>query len=117
MGDKTQIAVITMSASSKKNRFRFFLGGAIALVLLTGIAGLAGEEARRAVPAATLSKVAAVLFVTIGFGPGSKTESLQESAVAFRWDGSSEPPGTKARSARFRFRLRLRVDILPGHEC
>jgi len=104
-----------MSAPSK-NPLSVFPKGAIVLVLLTRMAWLAGEEVTRPVPAATLPKVAAVLVVLIGFGPGSKNESVQESAVAFSWVGSSESPGTKARSARFRFRLRLRVDILPGHE-
>ena len=65
LGDKTQIAMITMSASSK-HPLSVFLGGAIALVLLTGIAVVAGEVVTRYVPAAVLSKVAAVLFVLIG---------------------------------------------------
>ncbi len=65
LGDKTQIAMISMSATSK-NPFSIFLGGATALVLLTGIAVVAGEVVTRYVPEAVLSKVAAVLFVLIG---------------------------------------------------
>lgn len=65
LGDKTQIAMITMSASSK-HPFSIFLGGASALVLLTAIAVLAGEAVTRYVPEAVLSKIAAVLFVLIG---------------------------------------------------
>jgi Ca2+/H+ antiporter, TMEM165/GDT1 family len=65
LGDKTQIAMITMSASSK-NALSVFLGGASALVLLTGIAVVAGEAVTRYVPESMLSKISAVLFVLIG---------------------------------------------------
>jgi putative Ca2+/H+ antiporter (TMEM165/GDT1 family) len=65
LGDKTQIAMITMSASSE-HPLSTFLGGAIAMVLLTGIAVLAGEAVTRFIPSAVLSKIAAVLFVLIG---------------------------------------------------
>ena len=65
LGDKTQLAMITMSASSKSPA-AVFLGGAIALVLLTAIAVLAGEVVTRYVPESVLSKIAAVLFVLIG---------------------------------------------------
>ncbi len=65
LGDKTQIAVITLSASTKKP-FAIFLGGSLALTLLTGIGALAGEAVTKYVPGGVLSKVAAVLFVVIG---------------------------------------------------
>lgn len=65
LGDKTQIAMITMSASSK-HPFSIFLGGAVALVLLTAIAAVVGETVTRYVPESVLSKVAAVIFVVIG---------------------------------------------------
>jgi len=65
LGDKTQLAMITMSASSK-HALSIFLGGAAALVLLTGIAVVAGEAVNRYVPQHVLSKIAAVLFVLIG---------------------------------------------------
>jgi len=65
LGDKTQIAVITMSASSK-HPLSIFIGGSIAMVLLTGIAVVGGEIVTRYISATVLSKVAAVLFVLIG---------------------------------------------------
>jgi Ca2+/H+ antiporter, TMEM165/GDT1 family len=65
LGDKTQIAMITMSASSKQP-LSVFLGGAIAMVLLSGIAVIAGELVTRYVPESVLSKVAAVLFMAMG---------------------------------------------------
>ena len=65
LGDKTQIAMITLSASSK-HPLSIFLGGALAMVLLTAIAVIGGDVVTRYVPARVLSKVAAVLFVVIG---------------------------------------------------
>ena len=65
LGDKTQMAVITLSASTRKPQ-AVFLGGSLALVLLTGIGTAAGEVVTRCVPAGILSKMAAVLFVAIG---------------------------------------------------
>lgn len=65
LGDKTQLAILTMSASSK-NQLSVFLGSAAALVLLTAIAVLAGEAVTRHVPERVLSRIAAVLFVLIG---------------------------------------------------
>jgi Ca2+/H+ antiporter, TMEM165/GDT1 family len=65
LGDKTQLAMITMSASSK-HPLSIFLGGSVAMVLLTGIAVVAGEIVTRYVPAEVLSKAAAILFVLIG---------------------------------------------------
>jgi Ca2+/H+ antiporter, TMEM165/GDT1 family len=65
LGDKTQIAMIPMSASSK-SPVSVFLGGAFALVLLTATAVIAGEVVTRYSPESVLSKIAAVLFVLIG---------------------------------------------------
>ncbi len=65
LGDKTQLAVITMSASTKQP-LSIFLGGSLAMVLLTGVGAVAGEAVTKYVPEGVLSKVAAALFVIIG---------------------------------------------------
>jgi Ca2+/H+ antiporter, TMEM165/GDT1 family len=65
LGDKTQLAVITLSASTQKP-LAIFLGGSLALVLLTGIGSVAGGLVAGHVPKDVLSKVSAVLFVIIG---------------------------------------------------
>lgn len=65
LGDKTQLAVITMSASTKQP-LSVFLGGSLAMVLLTGIGVGAGELVTKYVPESVLSKAAAVLFIIIG---------------------------------------------------
>jgi putative Ca2+/H+ antiporter (TMEM165/GDT1 family) len=65
MGDKTQLAILTMSASSGKP-FSVFLGGAVALILVTAVGALLGGAVTRYIPEAILTKIAAVLFVAIG---------------------------------------------------
>jgi putative Ca2+/H+ antiporter (TMEM165/GDT1 family) len=65
MGDKTQLAILTLSASSGKP-FSVFLGGAVALILVTAVGALLGGAVTRYVPEEILTKVAAVLFVAIG---------------------------------------------------
>jgi Ca2+/H+ antiporter, TMEM165/GDT1 family len=65
MGDKTQIAVVTMTASSRKP-LSVFIGGAAALALVTALGVLVGGVVDRYLPARLLPKIAAVLFVAIG---------------------------------------------------
>jgi Ca2+/H+ antiporter, TMEM165/GDT1 family len=72
LGDKTQLVVITMSASSKRP-LAVFLGGSLALILLTGIGAIAGETVTKFVPEWLLRKTAALLFVAIGIWTWFKT--------------------------------------------
>jgi putative Ca2+/H+ antiporter (TMEM165/GDT1 family) len=65
LGDKTQIAVMSLSASTKKP-WAVFLGGTLALATLTGLAAVFGEAITRAVPELVLRRVSAVLFVGMG---------------------------------------------------
>jgi putative Ca2+/H+ antiporter (TMEM165/GDT1 family) len=65
VGDKTQLAVMTLSASTKKP-WTVFLGGTLALALLTGLAAFFGETITKAVPEVVLRRVSASLFVVIG---------------------------------------------------
>ncbi len=65
MGDKTQLAIVTMTASSRKP-LPVFLGGAAALTLVTALGVLLGGVVDRFVPQRLLAKAAAVLFVAIG---------------------------------------------------
>lgn len=64
-GDKTQLAVITMTGSTRKP-WPVFLGGAAALVAVTGIGVLFGEGLTRLVPPLILRRGAAALFVGMG---------------------------------------------------
>lgn len=65
MGDKTQVAVITMTASSRRP-WTVFLGAVVALASVTALGVLAGGAIAKWVPESVLKKCAAVLFMAIG---------------------------------------------------
>jgi len=65
MGDKTQLAVVTMTASSAK-RFSVFVGAAAVLALVTVLGVLLGGVVTKWIPETVLKKAAAVLFVGLG---------------------------------------------------
>lgn len=65
LGDKTQLAVINMTAKHKMPLW-VFLGAALALVAVTALGVLGGELLTRFIPAEILRKVAAALFVVMG---------------------------------------------------
>lgn len=65
LGDKTQLAVISMTCKTGKP-WAVFLGAALALVGVTLIGAFAGQLISQFVPAGVLNKVAAALFVVMG---------------------------------------------------
>ncbi len=65
LGDKTQLAVINMTAKHKLPLW-VFLGATLALAAVTGIGVLGGELLTRVIPEVMLRKVAAGLFVVMG---------------------------------------------------
>jgi Ca2+/H+ antiporter, TMEM165/GDT1 family len=65
MGDKTQLAVLTMTASSAKP-FSVFIGAAAALTLVTVLGVLLGGVVTQWIPETALKKAAALLFVGLG---------------------------------------------------
>ncbi|MBC7260138.1 MAG: TMEM165/GDT1 family protein [Chloroflexi bacterium] len=65
LGDKTQLAVISMTCKTGKP-WMVFLGAALALVAVTLIGAFAGQVISQVVPAQVLNKVAAALFVVMG---------------------------------------------------
>ena len=65
LGDKTQLAVINMTAKHK-SPLPVFLGAVLALSLVTAIGVVLGEGLTRLVPTNVLQKIAAVLFVGMG---------------------------------------------------
>ncbi|CAN5325966.1 TMEM165/GDT1 family protein [soil metagenome] len=65
LGDKTQLAVITMTASTE-SKVSVFLGASLALVLVTLLAVLVGGVLTQWVPAEWLQRIVAVAFITIG---------------------------------------------------
>ena len=65
LGDKTQLAVLSLTASSKQP-LAVFIGAACALLAVTAIGVLVGEGLSRVMPAWLLQKAAAVAFIAIG---------------------------------------------------
>ena len=65
LGDKTQLATLTLAASGS-SRWIVFAGAALALVATSAIAVLAGEGLARLVPPHYLRRGAGVAFVLLG---------------------------------------------------
>lgn len=65
LGDKTQLAVITMS-SNTDSKLAVFLGASLALVVVTLLAVLAGGFISQWVPVEWLQRIVAVAFIVIG---------------------------------------------------
>ena len=65
LGDKTQLAVISMTAKHRSPIW-VFLGAALALAAVTGLGVVGGEFLTRLIPEAVLRKVAAGGFVVMG---------------------------------------------------
>lgn len=65
LGDKTQIAMLTLSGNSKKP-FAVFLGSASALILASLIGVLAGGSISTFIPELYLKLIASITFFIIG---------------------------------------------------
>jgi putative Ca2+/H+ antiporter (TMEM165/GDT1 family) len=65
LGDKTQLATLSM-ASSARAKWSVFAGSALALVATSAIAVLAGAAVTRVIPAHWLRRIAGVVFIALG---------------------------------------------------
>jgi putative Ca2+/H+ antiporter (TMEM165/GDT1 family) len=65
MGDKTQLAVITLCASSKSPA-SVFVGATLALVVVTGLGVIFGRGVVAMVPEVILHRLAGTAFIAIG---------------------------------------------------
>jgi putative Ca2+/H+ antiporter (TMEM165/GDT1 family) len=65
LGDKTQLATLSLAASGK-SRLGVFLGAAAALILTSAIAVLVGEAVGRVVPQVWIQRAAGVGFLVMG---------------------------------------------------
>lgn len=65
LGDKTQLATLSLAASGG-SRLAVFLGSAAALTVTSGLAVLAGEAVTRVVPTVWIRRVAGAAFVAMG---------------------------------------------------
>ena len=65
LGDKTQLAVITMTASTE-SKIAVFAGAALALVIVTLLGVLVGGVLTQWIPTEWLQRIVAVAFIAIG---------------------------------------------------
>ena len=65
LGDKTQLAVITMSAKTD-SKIAVFVGASVALVLVSLLGVLVGSVLSQYVPTEWLQRIVAVAFIVIG---------------------------------------------------
>lgn len=65
LGDKTQLAVINLSATSK-SPIQIFVGAILAFSVINGLGVLLGEGFLRIVPATVMAKVSGLLFISLG---------------------------------------------------
>ena len=65
MGDKTQLAVITLTASSKRP-LSVFLGAVSALAAVTALGVVFGESATKLLPGGAIHKIVATAFIGVG---------------------------------------------------
>jgi len=65
MGDKTQLATLSMAAGAK-SRWPVFLGAASGLVLTSALAVVGGEFVSRYIPVHWVRRGAGVIFLVLG---------------------------------------------------
>lgn len=65
LGDKTQLAVITMSANTN-SKLSVFIGASLALIAVTALGVLLGGVLTQFVPTEWLQRIVAVAFIAIG---------------------------------------------------
>ena len=65
LGDKTQLAVITMTASTG-SKVSVFIGASLGLIVVTGLGVLVGSVLSAWIPTEWLQRIVAVAFIVIG---------------------------------------------------
>ncbi|MBI3090585.1 MAG: TMEM165/GDT1 family protein [Candidatus Tectomicrobia bacterium] len=65
LGDKTQLAILSI-ATSAHSRAPVFIGAALALVVTSLLAVLAGQGLSRIIPSALLERLVGLLFIAVG---------------------------------------------------
>ncbi|HEY6807059.1 MAG TPA: TMEM165/GDT1 family protein [Pyrinomonadaceae bacterium] len=65
MGDKTQLAAMTMAAQTKKP-WQVFVGASLALAAVSALGIIVGSVVGDYIPLLWVKRVAAVAFITIG---------------------------------------------------
>jgi len=93
LGDKTQLAVLSQTCKFRST-WPVFVGGSLALAVVTAIGAIAGQLLSRVIPPQTLQIVAGILFVIMGIHTWLESRKVEdEDAVCAidegdcpRWD-------------------------------
>jgi Ca2+/H+ antiporter, TMEM165/GDT1 family len=65
LGDKTQLATLSLSAGAS-SKWLVFFGAALALVATTALAVLGGDLVSRAIPPSWIRRAAGAIFILLG---------------------------------------------------
>lgn len=66
MGDKTQLATLSLAGSATSSRWIVFAASALALVSTSAVAVVAGEAVARVIPPVWIRRAAGALFLVLG---------------------------------------------------
>ncbi len=66
LGDKTQLATLSMAAGNRGGKWAVFLGSSVALVATSALAVLLGEGISRFVSPVWLKRIAGAAFLVLG---------------------------------------------------
>jgi Ca2+/H+ antiporter, TMEM165/GDT1 family len=91
LGDKTQLAVLSQTCKFRST-WPVFIGGSLALILVTAIGAVAGQLLGRVIPPGVLQTVAAIAFVVMGLltWRESRKQEQDEDACALA-EGACTP--------------------------
>jgi len=85
LGDKTMIAVITLS--SKRSKLEVFAGAMLALIALTAMGVVVGEILFQTVPSWVVGLAAGIVFILFGALTLSRPEKEEAKRETYRWGG------------------------------
>jgi putative Ca2+/H+ antiporter (TMEM165/GDT1 family) len=66
LGDKTQLATLSLASGSRGAKLAVFLGSALALCTTSAVAVLGGEALSRVISPVLLRRIAGVAFLVLG---------------------------------------------------
>ena len=66
LGDKTQLAALSLASGSREGKLAVFVGASVALVCTTALAVVAAELIARFVSPLVLKRASALVFVALG---------------------------------------------------
>ena len=97
MGDKTQLATMSLTATSPSARWVVFAASALALVAASALAVLVGDVVSRWISPTVVRRLAGAMFLVIGLwlvlsGAEAPSEAPEASSPDDEADGASPRP-------------------------